>query len=584
MPSSNNMSYEQIIAIQRKANIVDIVSEYISLTKKGKNYKGVCPFHDDHSPSMTVSEEKQIYSCFACGNSGNVFNFVMEYEKVPFYEAVKIVADKIGMSFSYNKKEVKINEDDKKIYDIYDISTKFYQNNLNTTYGEKAKKYLFDRKIDDNLIKKFNIGLSLSDTELYNILKSKGYKDDEIVSSAVCFKSGNKMFDLYKNRIMFPLYDLEGKVNGFSGREYLEKSNNKYINTQETKIFKKGELLYNYHIAKKLARKEKCIIIVEGFMDVIRLSSIGVENVVATMGTEVTKFQAGLINKLAPNIILMFDGDDAGRKATINYLEKYSSNLDNIKIVRLEEKLDPDEYILKFGKEKMLYQLSHPINTYDFKMSVLKDKTNLSDSRDISNFINNASKELSNIKDDVILDLEINKLSKMTGVDKEIIKSKITKTEQINEIKINHEKINKESKYDKASKYIIYRMIHDNKMIQYFYNELSYLPNELDRKLANEIVLFYKKYKSFNIDDFIIYLKDDKTLINLLISIENVEYTTDELNDNIDNYFIVIKQHLYKSQIKKLTDELKTQVNEVKRREIAKKIVEIKLKECIKDE
>ena len=392
------------------------------------------------------------------------------------------------------------------------------------------------------------------------------------------------MFDLYKNRIMFPLYDLEGRVNGFSGREYFEKTDRKYINTSETKIFKKGELLYNYHIAKKIARKEKCIIVVEGFMDVIRLSSIGIDNVVATMGTEVTKFQANLINKLAPKIILLFDGDSAGQKATINYLRKYANGLDNIKVVRLEEKLDPDEYILKYGKEKMIYQLTHPIDAYDFNISILKNNLNLSDGKDISNFINLATKELSNIKDDVILDLEINKLSKLTGVDKKVIESKINKNEENISIKITTEKEEKENKYDKASKYILYRMIHDNKIIQYYYNELSYLPNELDRKLANEIVLFYKKYKSFNVDDFIIYLQDNKDLINLLIRVDNNNYTNNELIDNIDNYFKVIKEYLYKVQIKKLTNDLKIEMNEVKRREIAKKIVEIKLKECIKDE
>ena len=584
MFNSNNITYEQVVAIQRKANIVDIISEYISLTKKGKNYKGVCPFHDDHSPSMTVSEEKQIYSCFSCGNSGNVFHFIMEYEKVSYYEAVKIVADKIGMSFSYSKKENKVSEDNKKLYEIYDFASKFYQNNLNTSFGQTAKEYLVKRKIDDELIKKFNIGLSLSDSELYSVLKSKGFKDEEIVSSALGYKSNNKMFDLYKNRIMFPLYDLEGRVNGFSGREYFEKTDRKYINTSETKIFKKGELLYNYHIAKKIARKEKCIIVVEGFMDVIRLSSIGIDNVVATMGTEVTKFQANLINKLAPKIILLFDGDSAGQKATINYLRKYANGLDNIKVVRLEEKLDPDEYILKYGKEKMIYQLTHPIDAYDFNISILKNNLNLSDSKDISNFINLATKELSNIKDDVILDLEINKLSKLTGVDKKVIESKINKNEENINIKITTEKEEKENKYDKASKYILYRMIHDNKIIQYYYNELSYLPNELDRKLANEIVLFYKKYKSFNVDDFIIYLQDNKDLINLLIRVDNNNYTNNELIDNIDNYFKVIKEYLYKVQIKKLTNDLKIEMNEVKRREIAKKIVEIKLKECIKDE
>ena len=367
-----NISYEEILSIQRKANIVDIIRDYVPLIQRGKNYFGICPFHDDHNPSMSVSPEKGVYKCFVCGNAGNVFNFVMEYEKVSFYEAVKIVADKIGVSIdiSTSKKE---NTKKSPLYDIYNIAYKFYQNNLNTVYGKEAKKYLLNRKIDEDVIKNFNIGLSLSDSELCNALKAKGFKGDDIVSSGVAVQNGNNIYDIYKNRIMFPLYDLEGNVVGFSGRIYNQKSESKYINTKETEIFKKGELLYNYHIAKKEARKEKNIIVVEGFMDVIRLSTIGIVNVVATMGTAVTKYQLNLIQKLAPNITLMFDGDKAGEKATNAFIELANGNDSNIKVVRLEDNLDPDEYILTKGKDKMIYNLSHAQSVYDYKLSSYKE-------------------------------------------------------------------------------------------------------------------------------------------------------------------------------------------------------------------
>ena len=187
-----NISYEEILSIQRKANIVDIIRDYVPLTQRGKNYFGICPFHDDHNPSMSVSPEKGVYKCFVCGNAGNVFNFVMEYEKVSFYEAVKIVADKIGISIdiSTSKKE---NTKKSPLYDIYNIAYKFYQNNLNTVYGKDAKKYLLNRKIDEDVIKNFNIGLSLSDSELCNALKAKGFKDDDIVSSGVAVQNVNNI-------------------------------------------------------------------------------------------------------------------------------------------------------------------------------------------------------------------------------------------------------------------------------------------------------------------------------------------------------------------------------------------------------
>ena len=577
-----NISYEEILSIQRKANIVDIIRDYVPLTQRGKNYFGICPFHDDHNPSMSVSPEKGVYKCFVCGNAGNVFNFVMEYEKVSFYEAVKIVADKIGVSIdiSTSKKE---NTKKSPLYDIYNISYKFYQNNLNTVYGKDAKKYLLNRKIDEDVIKNFNIGLSLSDSELCNALKAKGFKDDDIVSSGVAVQNGNNIYDIYKNRIMFPLYDLEGNVVGFSGRIYNQKSESKYINTKETEIFKKGELLYNYHIAKKEARKEKNIIVVEGFMDVIRLSTIGIVNVVATMGTAVTKHQLNLIQKLAPNITLMFDGDKAGEKATNAFIELANGNDSNIKVVRLEDNLDPDEYILTKGKDKMIFNLSHAQSVYDYKLSSYKENIDFNDSKEVSNYINVMIKEFEKIDDDIVREIEIKKLSESTNVSYDLIKSKLKDSEK--KVIITHKPKNiKINKYEKASKYILYRMINDNNMILYYFNNLSYLPNDTERKLASEIVLFYKKFNSFNLSDFIIYLEDKKELINLVVDISDLKYTEDELNDNIDNYFDVIKESLYNNQIVKLTSELKNESNSVKRMEIAQKIVDLKIKESNKDE
>lgn len=577
-----NISYEEILSIQRKANIVDIIRDYVPLTQRGKNYFGICPFHDDHNPSMSVSPEKGVYKCFVCGNAGNVFNFVMEYEKVSFYEAVKIVADKIGVSIdiSTSKKE---NTKKSPLYDIYNIAYKFYQNNLNTVYGKDAKKYLLNRKIDEDVIKNFNIGLSLSDSELCNALKAKGFKDDDIVSSGVAVQNGNNIYDIYKNRIMFPLYDLEGNVVGFSGRIYNQKSESKYINTKETEIFKKGELLYNYHIAKKEARKEKNIIVVEGFMDVIRLSTIGIVNVVATMGTAVTKYQLNLIQKLAPNITLMFDGDKAGEKATNAFIELANGNDSNIKVVRLEDNLDPDEYILTKGKDKMIYNLSHAQSVYDYKLSSYKENIDFNDSKEVSNYINVMIKEFEKIDDDIVREIEIKKLSESTNVSYDLIKSKLKEKEK--KVIITHKPKNiKINKYEKASKYILYRMINDNNMILYYFNNLSYLPNDIERKLASEIVLFYKKFNSFNLSDFIIYLEDKKELINLVVDISDLKYTEDELNDNIDNYFDVIKESLYNNQIVKLTSELKNESNSVKRMEIAQKIVDLKIKESNKDE
>ena len=575
-------SYEEILDIQRKINIVDIVRDYVPLIQRGKNYFGICPFHDDHNPSMSVSNEKQMYKCFVCGAAGNVFNFVKDYEKISYYEAVKRVADKVGINISIDTNLKK--DDNNKYsdqYEIYDISNKFYQNNLNTSLGKIARAYLEERNITDDIIKKFQIGLSLNDNNLSKLLLKKGYDEDLLVKSGIAIKRNNSIFDIYRSRIMFPLWDINGKTIGFSGRIYEGNDESKYINTMETDIFKKGRLLYNYDNAREDVLKADKIIIVEGFMDVIRLYTIGIYNVVASMGTAITNEQVNLIRKLTKNVILMFDGDSAGAKATNSFIE-VSKNIDfDIKIVRLEENLDPDDYILKKGKDKMIDHLSHPITTFDYKISGMKQNLNLDSPEDISKFITNISSELSKISDDIVLDIEIKKISKLTGVSIDLIKSKIKKKEVKEKSNIDNKpkKVVKETKYDKASKMILYNMIRHNDIILYYYNNLSYLPDDIDRKLASEIVLFYKKYKSFNLLDFITYLEDNNELVKRATEIDDLHLNENYSLEEIDEYFDIIKEYSKTKQIKELSDKLKNETNEVVRKELAKKIFDIRIKE-----
>ena len=575
----NKPSYEEIFDIQRKINIVDVIRDYIPLTKKGKNYFGICPFHDDHNPSMSVSPDKQMYKCFVCGAAGNVFNFVKDYKNINYYEAVKEVANKVGISIDIDtykpKEDIKFKDE----YDIYDLSNKFYQNNLNTSLGKIARNYLTSRNINDDIIKRFQIGLSFNDNKLTSLLESKGYSKELLVRSGICIiNDSGKVSDIYRNRIMFPLWDINGKVIGFSGRIYEGKDQSKYINTMETDIFKKGSLLYNYDNARKSILDKDEIIICEGFMDVIRLYTIGVENVVATMGTAITKEQLSLIRKLTNNVILMFDGDAAGEKATLSFIE-LSKDIDfNINIVRLEEDLDPDDYILKKGKDKMMEHLSKPINSFDYALYNLKNNYNFNNPEDVSKFISSISDRLSNIEDDVIRDLEIKKISKLTDVDSDIIKSKIKKKDKEVKIEVKPVIKFKENKYDKASKIILFNMIRHNNIIQYYFNNLSYLPDELDRRLASEIVLFFKKYNSFNLIDFITYLGDNSELVKRVSFIDSLEISENYTMEEIDNCFDTIKEFSNKKQIENLQNKLKTETNDIVRKEIAKKIIEIKSK------
>ena len=230
--------------IRNNLDIVDVISSYLSLTSKGKNYFGVCPFHDDHSPSMSVSKEKQIYTCFSCGATGNVFKFIQDYENISFIESVKKCADMAGIFIDVG--QARERNKYQELYDIYELSQKFYQNNINTELGKKAKEYLKNRQLNNNIIKEFGIGLSLNEKDsLTKLLKSKKYDEKNLIRSGLINENNYQLNDVYRNRIMFPLYDLNGKVIGYNGRVYNDETENKYVNSKETEIFKKRELLYN---------------------------------------------------------------------------------------------------------------------------------------------------------------------------------------------------------------------------------------------------------------------------------------------------------------------------------------------------
>lgn len=408
----NLLSQEEILNIQNSVDIVEVISSYIPLTSRGKNFFGVCPFHPDHSPSMSVSREKQIYKCFSCRASGNVFKFIMDYENVSFIEAVRIIANKAGIPVNIGQAKKIDNDKNKILYDIFEVSQKFYKNNINTQQGKQAREFIKNRQFDLDIIKDFELGLSLPQYDLLtNLLLKKNFKINDLIRTGLVSKGDKGYKDMYINRIMFPLYDLTGKIIGYSGRIYNGEKTSKYFNTKETEIFKKGELLYNYHKAKDIAREKEQIIIVEGFFALIRLHTIGVDNVIATLGTAVTKKQAMLIKRMAKEVVLCFDGDSAGNEATNSCIEILNEVGVIPKIIRLEDNLDPDDYVIKYGKDRMIEKIKNPMNVMDYKLNYHKNEKNLSNNLDLSNYVNEMIDELKKINDDVYRELTLRKLS-----------------------------------------------------------------------------------------------------------------------------------------------------------------------------
>ena len=548
---------ENKVELIRKSNdIVEVISSYLPLTKKGKNYFGVCPFHDDTNPSMSVSSDKQIYKCFSCGASGNVITFVMDYEKVDFKEALSILAKRAGIDFiKSNVKEKEAQFD--KYYKMYDLALKLYQNNINSKYGTDAIKYLENRYITKEIIKEFKIGLSLDKNELTKILLNKGYTNKEIEDYGL----SNGIYDLYFNRIMFPLFDTNDRVVGFSGRIYKNKDSSKYINTKETPIFKKGELLYNYFKAKDFVRQEKKLLIVEGFMDVIRLYSIGVKNVVALMGTALTKDQISLIKRLSKNIILCLDGDQAGKKAMNSVGEDLTNAGLNVSVVVLKEDLDPDEYVIKYGKDSFISLCDNPISYSEYKILYMREGLDLNDLDTKTVYINNALKEIKQEDDPIKQEFLLKKIAVEFDIDISILRNNLKKVEKYSKIEaLNAKPVpkNKLTKYQKATYDILYTIMNNYEACKYYEKHLNFLPYKNARYLANEIIYTYKINGKLVLADFITSLHDKPELLQLVKDIlKNVSIEQSNL-EAFKDYIAVIHDYNKNQEI----DRLKKLMNE----------------------
>ena len=560
--------------IKNSLDIVEVISSYIPLKSKGKNYFGVCPFHDDHSPSMSVSREKQIYTCFSCGATGNIFKFISDYENISFIEAVKKCADMAGIVLNIG--QVKEKKKYQELYDIYELSQKFYQNNINTEKGKKAKEYLHSRNLSDEIIKEFEIGLSLNEKDLLTkLLKSKKYDDKTLIRSGLVNENNYELNDVYRNRIMFPLYDLNGKVIGYNGRVYNGETENKYVNSKETDIFKKRNLLYNYHRAREEVRKKKFVIIMEGPMDIIRAYTIGVKNCVAALGTAFGSEQAMLVRKLSDNVILCFDGDDAGLKGTKGAIEELTKLGITPKVVRLENNSDPDEYIIKNGEQAFKSKIENPMTLMEFKESLLRKEFDLSSTEDMANYINQMIKEIDKIDDEILKEVSINKLSEETNISQKLIKSKLTKKEPIKEI-IRPKDNKKYTKYEKSEKYLLYYMLHSKDVIKMYEKKATRINNDKYRELAYAIDQFYKENGYIDIADLITYLKDDTELINIIGNISTLELGEEINFDEIEDYLSNIRKYNEKSQINLYKEKLKEETDLHKKLEFANKALEIK--------
>lgn len=567
---------DEINGIRSNASIVDVISAYIPLTQRGKNYFGVCPFHEDHSPSMSVSSEKQIYKCFSCGATGNVFTFVENYLNISFYEAVGVVAEKIGMSFSASKvkkKETKFKEE----YDLMDFVLKLYQNNLSTKEGEQATSYLQKRGLLVEAIEDFSIGLSLDKNMLSTILEKKNYSKKMLVDLGLSSEKDGKTYDIFQNRIMFPIHNLDGQVVGFTARCYLKDEIPKYLNTKETYIFKKGNILFNYHRALNAIRTQKQVIVVEGNMDAIRMYASGIKNVIALMGTSLTKDQIEVLKKLRSKVILMLDNDNAGEVATISIGSTLEEHKIPFSVVRLSGEKDPDSYILQNGTETMLNNIKNAISFVDFKLNYFKKNKNLNVATDLADYIKEIIDSLKNSPDEILKEVTLQKLSKEYSISYAILKEQLREKEKNNiktEIAVSPV-TTKKSSYEKAVENILFYMMNGYDYVKLYQTKLGIFPTKEHRRIANEILYYLEQNKTINLADFISYIEHTELKEEIMAIIKDVK-DSNLTEDGMLELIAIVGKQIRNEEIKKLKEEVKNEYDESKKIALLEKIAKIK--------
>ena len=420
-------SEEIIEQVRQNNDIVDIISQYVHLTRKGRNYFGLCPFHNEKSPSFSVSPERQIFHCFGCGVGGNIYTFLMKIEGIGFKDAIEQLAEKTNIQLPKieNPEEDRKEELKAKIYKINQFTAEFYHQNLYKPTAKNAQEYVKKRKLTQNTLETFKIGFSGKYDELYKSLKNQGFGEKEILESGLVIKNDRGQFiDMYRNRFMIPICDVRGRVIAFGGR-VLDDSKPKYINSPENVVYSKGRHLFGLNVAKKDCSKK--LLIVEGYMDAISLYQRGITNVVAALGTALTEQQGWLLRKSTEQVILGFDADGAGQTAVARSMEILQKMGCDMRVLQIEGAKDPDEFVLKFGEGRFKLAMDNAISLVEFKVKNLSKNINLENASDKIKFLNEIAKILAKVDNTMEREIYIDKIASSYQISKEATYAEVNK-------------------------------------------------------------------------------------------------------------------------------------------------------------
>lgn len=584
--------------IKVNTNIVEIISQYVSLKRKGRNYFGLCPFHNEKSPSFSVSEDKQIFHCFGCGAGGDAIGFLKKIENIEFKDALEILAERAHITLpklEASKEEQKNIILKEKVFKVNEAAAEFFHENLYRPNAKVAQEYVKKRKLDNETLKKFKIGYSGNFDELYKELKRKGFNDEEIFESKLVLMSKNGMpNDAFKKRLMFAIKDVKDRVIAFGGRA-LDDSKPKYINSPDTICYNKGRNLYALDIARKT--EKDFLIMVEGYMDAISLHQRGIDNAVASLGTALTEKQGRLLKRYKSKIIIGYDSDAAGQGATMRGLEILQNIGFDIRILQLEGAKDPDEFIIKYGSGKFNLFIQNAISLVEFKVKNLQKDLDLNQVNDKIKFLNEVSKILLKVDNNIEKEVYIDKISEKYGISKEAIYSQLNKLAYANlagakvlERQATIKPVEIKPRKEDDSKIILKENLIILLLINEGHNVYERIKNDIcpedfkDDKNRKIVTTLYEELEKGDISNIIGLFEKDEELISHITYIMSKELDITDIDKAIEdliNKFIKDKLLEEKSQILKklvsgnISKEETIQI-ENRLKEISKKLVSIK--------
>ncbi len=574
--------------IRDRADIVDLIGEYVDLKRSGSNYMGLCPFHSEKTPSFSVSPSKSIFKCFGCGVGGDVITFVMKRENLSFPEAVEFLADKYNVRLEVYKDENKeAREKRNRLYEINREAGLHFLKNYEAS--QKTQLYLKNRMLSDKTIRSYGIGYSKDSwTDLYDHLTKMGYREDELLELNLISKSKNGNYiDRFRDRVMFPIINRNNRIIGFGARAFGD-AKPKYLNSRETPIFHKGSNVFNINIISRESSRER-IILVEGYMDVISLYNSGINYSVASLGTSLTIDQANIIKKMAKDIYICYDSDSAGINATSRAIDIFLQASVKPKIIELEGGLDPDDFIKKYGVEGFENKIKSAISYIEFKIKKLKENFNLKDSEGLSNFTIESAKILSSIKNPIERDIFVKDFSRKYNISYTAIENYINylnrnKLKEANREKFKVKKNTNVVKSNKAraqEELLSYSLL-DNDIYKYIKNkiEVFYFTNAMTRAVFEEIPRLYEE--EMEVRDFLSLLESnrliDKEFVENILSIINDIHVNDKIVDELINTIEGNYLRDRKNKILENIEKLQGEENKNLLLEALKELQEINLK------